>query len=104
MKENLVFNYAINYYYKANNTLYFYQCGWNIDEYANFSPGFALHVWSIQNSPCMQYDFMMGKKNNSYKNKFGCNIIDNMYNIQTESMVKKLYRYFKNDLIGKLNI
>jgi len=83
---------AINYYYVANNTLYFYQSGWNVEGYANMSPGFALHVWSIQNNPFGQYDFMMGKKNTSYKNKFGCNIISNMYNIQTESIVKKLCR------------
>jgi CelD/BcsL family acetyltransferase involved in cellulose biosynthesis len=38
---------VINYYLHDHDTLYFYQFGWNENEYANLPPGFSLHVWSI---------------------------------------------------------
>ena len=63
---------AINYYLADTTTLYFYQCGWDETSYANLSPGFALHVWSIGQCSFKYYDFMMGGINDSYKAKFGC--------------------------------
>ena len=61
---------AINYYFIDNRTLYFYQSGWDTVNYAKFSIGMALHLWSIDNNPREFYDFMMGATNNSYKLKF----------------------------------
>jgi hypothetical protein len=62
---------AINYYFFDDTTLYFYQCGWDSENYANFSLGLSLHLWSINNCPYKYYDFMMGEIKNSYKEKFG---------------------------------
>ena len=62
---------AINYYLADKSTLYFYQCGWDETNYANYSLGMALHLWSIQHCSHQYYDFMMGKKQDSYKAKFG---------------------------------
>lgn len=72
---------AIHYYFSANNTLYFYQSGWDEEKYANTSPGFALHLWSMKNSPVAFYDLMMGSSHNSYKAKLGCNSNQKMNNI-----------------------
>lgn len=74
---------AINYYLHDEATLYFYQSGWNEKEYASLSPGFCLHIWSIQNNPLKEYDFMMGEMNDSYKSAFQCNIVEEMCNINT---------------------
>ena len=62
---------AINYYLLGDDTLYFYQSGWNLD-YAELSPGFALHLWSMQNTDQKYYDFMLGSVENSYKKIFKC--------------------------------
>jgi len=62
---------AINYYFSDKTTLYFYQCGWDSNNYANFSLGLSLHLWSIENCYHNYYDFMMGDINNSYKSKYG---------------------------------
>lgn len=62
---------AINYYLFNNSTLYFYQCGWDEENYAKLSPGLALHLWSIEHCTHQYYDFMMGGLNDSYKAKFG---------------------------------
>lgn len=62
---------AINYYLVDDNTLYFYQCGWDITRYAKLSLGLALHIWTIEHSPLKYYDFMMGDNQDSYKAKFG---------------------------------
>ncbi len=64
---------AINYYLQDEQTLYFYQCGWNESDYAHLSPGFSLHIWSIINNPLNKYDFMMGDINDNYKKSFNCN-------------------------------
>lgn len=64
---------AINYYLLDANNLYFYQSGWDEDNYKQLSPGFSLHIWAIKNSNFKIYDFMMGNINNSYKSKFNCN-------------------------------
>ncbi len=61
---------AINYYLLDDNTLYFYQSGWDIINYAKLSIGMALHLWSIENNPLDYYDFMMGSTHDSYKSKF----------------------------------
>jgi hypothetical protein len=62
---------AINYYLLDSQTLYFYQCGWDETNYANFSLGMSLHLWSIVHCEQQFYDFMMGGDNDSYKAKFG---------------------------------
>ena len=62
---------AINYYLVDKTTLYFYQCGWDETNYANFSLGMSLHLWSIDHCEQQFYDFMMGSNNDSYKAKFG---------------------------------
>lgn len=63
---------AINYYLVDKNNMYFYQSGWNEDNFKSLSPGFTLHVWSIENTDKDKYDFMMGNINDSYKSKFNC--------------------------------
>lgn len=82
---------AINYYYCHDNVMYFYQCGWDEENHANISPGFSLHVWSILNNPMKKYDFMMGSLNDSYKSKFVCNTVNKMYNVKTESAIRRMY-------------
>jgi hypothetical protein len=62
---------AVNYYFSDETTLYFYQSGWDSKNYANFSLGLSLHLWSIENCHHKYYDFMMGDINNSYKSKYG---------------------------------
>lgn len=61
---------AIHYYFSDATTLYFYQSGWNENEYSHLSPGLILHLWSIENNNKAYYDLMMGKKQDSYKAKF----------------------------------
>lgn len=63
---------AIHYYLVDKDTYYFYQSGWDEVNYAKLSPGLYLHYWSIKNCSAINYDFMMGGLNNSYKAKFGC--------------------------------
>lgn len=63
---------AVNYYLADDTTLYFYQSGWNETQHKKLSPGFALHIWSIENSDKNNYDFMMGQVDDSYKSKFNC--------------------------------
>jgi len=63
---------AINYYLADDTTLYFYQCGWDETNYAKFSLGMSLHLWSIEHCEHQYYDFMMGGNNDSYKAKFAC--------------------------------
>ncbi|WP_426359521.1 GNAT family N-acetyltransferase [Pseudocolwellia sp. HL-MZ19] len=62
---------AINYYFDDENSLYFYQSGWDSEQYSNFSLGLSLHLWSIENCDYKYYDFMMGEMKDSYKEKFG---------------------------------
>jgi len=62
---------AVNYYFGDDTTLYFYQSGWDSKNYANFSLGLSLHLWSIENCHHKYYDFMMGDINDSYKSKYG---------------------------------
>lgn len=87
---------AIHYYFMDSTTLYFYQSGWNENEYAHLSPGLLLHIWSIENTDKLYYDFMMGKKCDSYKAKFSPQQ-QLMYNVQlTFSPTKDLlYRIVK---------
>lgn len=89
---------AINYYLADKNTLYFYQCGWDESKYANLSPGFALHIWSIEHCQLKYYDFMMGGKNDSYKEKFGCQKIPMVNN----HVIINKWKYSLNRLINKL--
>lgn len=89
---------AINYYLTNNDTLFFYQSGWDTT-FANISPGFSLHKWSIENSTLTKYDFMMGNTENSYKKNYQCNQESNMYNIEHvknpfKLLICKLIRYF----------
>ena len=88
---------VINYYLHDHDTLYFYQCGWNENEYANLSPGFSLHIWSIINNPLKCYDFMMGNVNDNYKSSFKCNEIATMYDITIykNSFINFIYKKFK---------
>ena len=71
---------AIHYYFRDSSTLYFYQSGWNENEYAQISPGLILHLWGIEHNTEAFYDFMMGKKQGSYKAKFSP-LQQPMYNI-----------------------
>jgi CelD/BcsL family acetyltransferase involved in cellulose biosynthesis len=85
---------VINYYLHDHDTLYFYQCGWNENEYANLSPGFSLHIWSIINNPLKCYDFMMSNGTNSYKKIFNTTKIESMYDITIyrNSFINFVYR------------
>ena len=91
---------AINYYLVFEKNLYFYQSGWD-QKFSDYSPGFAMHQWSILNNDFEQYDFMMGDKSNSYKSKYGCNHICNMYNVV---QVNSFIRYFFKKISNKLAI
>ena len=81
---------AINYYFFDDTTLYFYQCGWDSEGYANFSLGLSLHLWSIENCAYKYYDFMMGELKNSYKEKFGAHR-EPMANIEIKVNPKKVF-------------
>ncbi|WP_041737189.1 GNAT family N-acetyltransferase [Colwellia psychrerythraea] len=82
---------AIHYYFSDATTLYFYQSGWNESEYSHLSPGLILHLWTIENNNKPYYDFMMGKKKDSYKAKFAT-LQQPMYNITlTFSPIKLLF-------------
>ena len=93
---------AINYYLADESTLYFYQCGWDERNYANLSPGFALHLWSIEHCNFAWYDFMMGGLNDSYKAKFGSkkismvnnHVIINKRKYNFHRLINKLLNYF----------
>lgn len=91
---------AIHYYFSFNNILYFYQSGWDEDNYANTSPGFTLHVWSMNNCTETYYDFMMGSLHNSYKAKLGCNHNSKIYNI---TLVKNKLKIMLNNVLFKTN-
>jgi hypothetical protein len=80
---------AINYYLHDDNTLYFYQCGWDEEDNANLSPGFSLHIWSILNNPLKNYDFMAGDKNDRYKNAFVCSEPEKLYQAIFERNIMK---------------
>ena len=81
---------AINYYFFDETTLYFYQCGWDSESYANFSLGLSLHLWSIENCPYPYYDFMMGELKDSYKEKFA-SLREPMTNIEIKINPKKVF-------------
>ncbi|OUR85155.1 hypothetical protein A9Q75_00190 [Colwellia psychrerythraea] len=81
---------AIHYYFSDATTLYFYQSGWNETEYSHLSPGLILHLWTIENSNKQYYDFMMGKKQDSYKAKFAT-LQQPMYNIKIVFSPIKLF-------------
>ena len=61
---------ALNYYLANDQTIFFYQSGWDLG-HSKYSPGTALHFWSIENCDRQYYDFMMGGIHNSYKKEFG---------------------------------
>ena len=81
---------AINYYFFDETTLYFYQCGWDSEGYANFSLGLSLHLWSIENCSYQYYDFMMGELKNSYKEKFDAHR-EPMANLEIKVNPKKVF-------------
>lgn len=83
---------ALHYYFSDATTLYFYQSGWNESEYSHLSPGLILHLWSIENNNKAYYDFMMGKKQDSYKAKFATQQ-QPMYHIKTTFSPIKLMIY-----------
>ncbi|WP_158088321.1 GNAT family N-acetyltransferase [Colwellia chukchiensis] len=89
---------AINYYLADKTTLYFYQCGWDESNYAKFSPGFALHIWSIEHCKLEYYDFMMGGLNDSYKAKFGCKKIP----MANNHVILTKWKFHVNRLINKI--
>jgi hypothetical protein len=88
---------AINYYFSDETTLYFYQCGWDSKNYANFSLGLTLHLWSIENCNHKYYDFMMGDIKHSYKSKYGAQQ-EPMSNMAIKIKPRKI---FINKLINK---
>ena len=89
---------AINYYLLDTKALYFYQCGWDETNYANFSLGMSLHLWSIDHCEQQFYDFMMGSNNDSYKAKFGGEQVP-MANIKIDLNKGKV---FLNKVLKKL--
>jgi len=98
---------AINYYLTFNNTLHFYQCGWDEVNYSYLSPGLALHLWSIEHTKQPFYDFMKGELTDSYKSKFRCekqamtniNIPINSWKLIINKLIVKLKT---NDYLNKL--
>jgi CelD/BcsL family acetyltransferase involved in cellulose biosynthesis len=92
---------AINYYVAQGQVLHFYQSGWDEENYTKFSPGFALHIWSMLNTSYRYYDFMMGAENNSYKSQFGCQSVS-MFELKVTPMPFRLkfYRLIRK-LTGK---
>jgi len=89
---------AINYYLVNGHTMYFYQSGWEVT-YKQYSPGFCLHQWSIENTQALFYDFMMGDIINSYKKIYGCNELDKMY---VTVQIKHPFLYYLLRLVKKL--
>lgn len=83
---------AIHYYIVDTTTLYFYQSGWHEKEFSHLSPGLTLHLWSIENNNKLLYDFMMGKKQDSYKAKYST-FQQPMYHIETTFSPIKLMIY-----------
>ncbi len=89
---------AIHYYLKSDTTLYFYQSGWNSEQFSPFSPGLLLHCWSIQHCGCEDYDFMMGAAKNSYKAKLADSQTP-MFNIEVPfSLLARLTQRLKQVL------
>ncbi|RKF15626.1 GNAT family N-acetyltransferase [Alginatibacterium sediminis] len=60
---------ALNFYYLSNDTLHFYQSGWDQDQNAKLSPGVNLHILSMLNNPVSNYDYMKSGQAQSYKEK-----------------------------------
>lgn len=89
---------AIHYYLKDQNNLYYYQGGWDEEECKHLSPGFNLHVWSIENCSTYVYDFMMGSVNNSYKSSFNSEKKE-LYDI---SMINKPFKHLFLKVIQKI--
>jgi hypothetical protein len=89
---------AIHYYLVDKGTYYFYQSGWDEVNYAKLSPGLYLHYWSIKNCPVINYDFMMGGLNNSYKAKFGCETMP----MQSLILIKNRPKDIINKMINKI--
>lgn len=80
---------AIHYYFNDSTTLYFYQSGWDEDKHSHLSPGLILHLWGIEHNTKPFYDFMMGKKQDSYKAKFS-SLQQPMYNVTINFSRKKI--------------
>jgi len=101
---------AINYYLSDENTLNFYQCGWDEKNFSNFSLGLTLHLWSIEHCTFKYYDFMMSGLNNSYKAKFYCqkipmvnnDVIISKWKYNAEKLISLSLRYFSR-LNNQLN-
>ena len=89
---------AIHYYLVSEDTVHFYQSGWDEQNFAKLSPGLFLHYWSITNCPKNHYDFMMGGLNNSYKAKFNADARA-MLSI---SVVKKPAKLFFSKVFNKI--
>jgi len=89
---------AVNYYLTDNNNCYFYQSGWDQENYTKLSPGFYLHFWSIEHCPRTYYDFMMGGVNDSYKAKFS----GQKTPMQSFVYIKNKQKYFLNRVIIKI--
>jgi len=68
---------GVLYNFKYGSTIYFYQCGFDLENWSDISPGSLMHMWAIrqniEDTDVSKYDFMMGDANSSYKKKFGCN-------------------------------
>ena len=84
---------SILYNFKIKNTMYYYQSGFNLEEYSYLSPGVLAHSECIKRSieeKIKYYDFMMGDAS-SYKRRFGCRA-EKMYTVEaySKSLVGKI--------------
>ncbi|MDA8621512.1 GNAT family N-acetyltransferase [Psychrosphaera sp.] len=60
---------AINYFVLSDDTLHFYQSGWD-EAFEEYAPGFCLHYWSIKNAIKDNYDLMISPTASMYKQRF----------------------------------
>jgi CelD/BcsL family acetyltransferase involved in cellulose biosynthesis len=89
---------AIHYYFSSNNTLYFYQSGWQQGHYSAFSPSYMLHLWSIEHCEEKYYDFMMAGKSASYKQQF----LGEFEPMQNLRIIKSKKKAFVAKIVNKL--
>ena len=75
--------FAALYSFRFKDTMYYYQSGFDHENFKKYSPGLVLIMKSIQtavSNNCNIYDFMMGDFD-SYKKKYGC-VTEDMYDIK----------------------
>jgi hypothetical protein len=95
---------ALNYYLVDESTYYFYQSGWDQKKHEKLSPGLYLHYWSIEHCSAVNYDFMMGGINDSYKAKFSCDkllmLSVNLIKNKQKIVIQKLINLIKSKLFN----